>query len=70
MLRPKRGEDHTPEDRHEGRDFAILAARRKLYARARTKTPRRWTRGTRNWTPIGAVVLNPIRREAVGIGGH
>ena len=56
----------TPEDRHEGRDFSILTARHKLYARVRTKTPRRWTRGTRNWTPIGAVVLNPIRREARG----
>lgn len=56
----------TPDDRHEGRDFAILAARRTLYSRARTKTPRRWTRGTRNWTPIGAVVLNPIRWEARG----
>ncbi len=56
----------TPEDRHEGRDFAILAERRKLYSRARAKTPRRWTGGTRNWTPIGAVVLNPIRREARG----
>jgi transposase InsO family protein len=56
----------TPEERHEGRDFAILAERRKLYSRARAKTPRRWTGGTRNWTPIGAVVLNPIRREARG----
>lgn len=53
----------TPGDRHEGRDFSILDARRKLYSRARTKTPRRWSRETRNWTPIGPVVLNPIRRE-------
>jgi putative transposase len=58
----------TPHDRHERRDVAILTARRKLYAGARTKTPRRWTGGTRNWTPIGAVVLNPIRREVVRVG--
>jgi putative transposase len=60
----------TPEDRHEGRDFALLAARHKLYGCVRAKTPRRWTRGTRNWTPIGAVTLNPIRREARATGSR
>src|SRR5689334_24325237 len=27
-------------------------------------TPRRWSRHTRNWTPVGAVYLNPIKDEA------
>ena len=48
----------TPSDRHAGRDAAILAGRRKVYATARGATPRRWTGNTRNWTPVGAVHLN------------
>ena len=27
--------------------------------RARTKHPERWSRGTRNWTPVGTVILEP-----------
>jgi putative transposase len=53
----------TPNDRHEGRDKALLAARHRVYVRARKRDPRRWTRSTRNWTPIGAVFLNPIKRK-------
>ncbi len=53
-----------PIDRHEGRDKAILAARHRLYTRAKARTPRRWTRGTRNWTPVGAVRLNPEKSDA------
>ncbi len=49
----------TPVDRHERRDPALLAGRHALYQAARRKTPRRWTRGTRNWTPVGPVTLNP-----------
>jgi putative transposase len=51
----------TPEDRHAGRDVELLAARHALYQRARRRAPRRWTRDTRNWTAIGAVVLNPAK---------
>ncbi len=57
----------TPNDRHEGRDVAILAARRKVYAKARTRTPRRWTGPTRNWTPITAMRLNPERHVGAKI---
>jgi putative transposase len=49
----------TPEDRHAGRDLALLVARRAVYARARRRHPARWSRYTRNWTPIPAVRLNP-----------
>jgi len=49
----------TPDERHSGADVAILARRHVLYERARSRRPERWPRQTRNWTPIGLVVLNP-----------
>jgi transposase InsO family protein len=49
----------TPDERHSGADVAILAQRHALYEQARTRKPDRWPRNTRNWTPIGAVLLNP-----------
>lgn len=49
----------TPADRHAGRDIALLLRRRAVYARARTRTPERWSGKTRDWTPIHAVRLNP-----------
>jgi len=51
----------TPESRHERRDVGILAKCATVYAAAKAATPRRWTGTTRNWPPIGDVVLNPIR---------
>jgi transposase InsO family protein len=49
----------TPEDRHAGRDVALLAARHQVYERARAAHPERWSGATRNWTPIDVVTLNP-----------
>ena len=49
----------TPGERHKGRDGHILEQRHHVYATARDKHPERWSRGTRNWTPISAVWLNP-----------
>lgn len=49
----------TPNDRHWGRELGILARRHQLYQRARDSNPERWSRATRNWAPIGPVVLNP-----------
>jgi putative transposase len=61
----------SPAQRHAGNDTAILAARHELYLEARERNPRRWSSDTRNWTPIGAVTLNPERdsvvKEAAGI---
>jgi putative transposase len=54
----------TPNDRHAGRDVAILAKRRQLYATAKKRTPRRWTGDTRNWTPVGPVPLNRLHPDA------
>jgi transposase InsO family protein len=54
----------TPNDRHARRDVGLLAARHRVYSAARERTPRRWTRETRNWKPVGAVVLNPVSMES------
>ena len=56
----------SPAQRHAGQDTAMLAARHELYLQARQHHPRRWSGATRNWTPIGAVTLNPERDAVVG----
>ncbi|OTP68254.1 Mobile element protein [Caballeronia sordidicola] len=55
----------SPAQRHAGDDHAILAARDALYAQARERNPARWSRNTRDWTPIGAVTLNSERDSLV-----
>jgi len=55
----------SPNQRHAGQDHEILAARHHLYLAAQAANPRRWTRNTRNWTPIGAVTLNPENPELI-----
>jgi transposase InsO family protein len=55
----------SPAQRHAGDDAAILAARHEVYLEARERNPRRWSGDTRNWTPIGAVTLNPERDSVV-----
>lgn len=55
----------TPEQRHRGQDDLILAKRHELYEQARSKTPERWSGQTRNWKPIGTVMLNPEQEEIV-----
>ena len=55
----------TPAQRHAGGDGPVLAARHALYQRARETNPRRWSGRTRNWTPVGAVTLNPERDSVV-----
>jgi hypothetical protein len=55
----------TPAQRHAGDDRSLLAARHALYATARECNPARWSGNTRNWTPVGAVTLNPERDSVV-----
>ena len=55
----------SPAQRHAGEDRTILAARHALYTRARALNPARWSGRTRNWSPIGAVTLNPERDSIV-----
>jgi putative transposase len=49
----------TPNERHEGRESEILRHRHDLYQLTRRSNQRRWSSATREWTPIGVVVLNP-----------
>ncbi len=56
----------TPGQRHRGEDIIILEERQRLYEAAKTKQPERWSRKTRDWTPVGTVYLNPgkpIKKE-------
>ena len=53
----------TPHERHIGQDAAILARRHALYQAARDRHPQRWSRDTRNWSPTGAVWLNPEKEN-------
>ncbi|MGH8601253.1 MAG: IS3 family transposase [Gammaproteobacteria bacterium] len=53
----------TPAERHRDMDHQVLARRHALYQQARARTPERWSGKTRNWEPIGAVMLNPDREQ-------
>lgn len=55
----------SPAQRHAGEDVAILAARHKVYTKAREANPTRWSGATRNWTPCGSVTLNPEQESVV-----
>ena len=53
----------TPDERHTGRDKAILAKRQALCETAYNERPERWTGSRRNGRPIAAVVLNPEKHH-------
>jgi len=55
----------TPAQRHALEDRAIRATRHQTYLQARERHPARWSRETRDWTPVGAVTLNPERDAVV-----
>ncbi len=55
----------SPAQRHAGDDLDLLAARHALYRRARELNPARWSGSTRNWSPVGAVTLNPERDSII-----
>jgi putative transposase len=56
----------TPDQRHFGLEQDILTRRRDVYERARRRHPERWSGATRDWSPVGLVLLNPEpeQREA------
>jgi len=56
----------SPAQRHAGLDRPILARRHALYLEARERHPRRWSRHTRNCSPIEVVTLNPEREAVAG----
>lgn len=49
----------TPAQRHTGMERSILMKRDAVYQAAKQRNPERWSRGTRNWEPVGDVWLNP-----------
>lgn len=49
----------TPDQRHFGDETKILERRHRLYQRAQSANPERWSGTTRQWRPVGTVVLNP-----------
>lgn len=55
----------SPADRHAGRDVAILAHRREVYARAAHKRPERWSQQPRRWERPEVVRLTPLREGSV-----
>lgn len=55
----------TPEQRHLGLDAAILGQRDALYLAAKTDNPARWSGKTRSWKPVGAMALNPCKKEEI-----
>lgn len=51
----------SPAQRHAGQDGQILAARSDVYEQARQRHPARWSRSTRDWSPI--TVSRSIQNE-------
>jgi putative transposase len=49
----------TPQVRHAGAESQVLLKRKEVYEAAKRKNPGRWSRNTRNWSPIAEVILNP-----------
>ncbi|MBL3590123.1 MAG: IS3 family transposase [gamma proteobacterium endosymbiont of Lamellibrachia anaximandri] len=54
----------TPAQRHSGKEQSILVNREAVYQAAKQRNPKRWSRGTRNWQPVGEVWLNPVNQES------
>ena len=55
----------TPDQRHHGRERAVLASRHELYERMRRANPERWSGSTRNWLPVGTRRAQPRTRTAL-----
>jgi transposase InsO family protein len=53
----------TPDDRHFGQEELILANRKKVYEKARSQNPNRWSKNIRNWNPVLRVWLNPEKKD-------
>jgi len=55
----------TPSQRHNGDDVTILEDRIKVYEEAKSNTPSRWSKGTRNWARVNEVYLNPGKPKSI-----
>ena len=54
----------TPAQRHSAEEHSILENRKAVYETAKQRNPQRWSRETRNWTPVTEVWLNPENQVA------
>jgi transposase InsO family protein len=54
----------TPMERHQGKDFNVLARRQEVYETARMKHPERWSRHCRKWErPVVVYLKKGDRRK-------
>ncbi len=53
----------TPHQRHYGLDIKLLEKRNEVYKKARAQKPERWSKGTRDWSWIDQVALNPAKES-------
>lgn len=53
----------TPYSRHYGMDAEVLEKRKIVYAAAKAKNPKRWSRQTRCWDQADQVFLNPRKMK-------
>ena len=56
---------HYSDQKHRGKDTAILANRVHVYETAKQNNPARWSRNTRQWQPILTVTLNPEKKKVI-----
>ncbi|WP_411279868.1 hypothetical protein [Gemmatimonas sp.] len=56
----------TPDDRHTGRDIAMLAQRAAVYQAARAHRPERWRGATRHWART-TVYLNDAQSATADV---
>ena len=52
----------TPQQRHSGDDEGIRQKRHIIYQVAKSQNPRRWSKGSRNWSLPETVTLNPNKK--------
>ena len=53
----------TPSSKHFGFDKENLNNRHLIYQAAMAKNPNRWSKGTRDWSVVERVELNPKKKE-------
>jgi len=53
----------TPYQRHYGLDIELLEKRDEVYKQAKSQKPERWSKGTRDWSWIDQVALNPTKES-------
>ena len=58
----------TPNERHTGKDNAVMVNRKEIYEVARVRHPERWSGDTRNWDLPTEVWLNPPQEKNTAFG--